>query len=179
MSYVNDEGDDDGPNVKYWWRQWQLATDGNTVLRARVAELEGHICQEGEFFQEGRDALVRAEAAEARAEDYEGRYETAHANYMHALNVIDRLEAERDRVLDANALANKRIGELTRLSDTLKAKAWLHESKGGYRLVPADAVVLDREITEEEIIEAITGFHDENDMAASVLALLRERVIDQ
>ena len=36
-------------------------------------------------------ALLRAEA---KAEDFEGRYETSHANYMWALTVIDRAEAD-------------------------------------------------------------------------------------
>lgn len=43
-------------------------------------------------------ARKKAEAHEDRLrferDDFEGRYETAHANYMHALKVIDRLERQ-------------------------------------------------------------------------------------
>ena len=58
----------------------------------------------------------RAESAEAEAEDFKGRYETAHDSRMHAERVLERVEAERDR---ARNLAANLEAECARLSETV------------------------------------------------------------
>lgn len=73
------------------------------LLETRARVIRRAIGAEEERTEERDDARaeverVRAERdrATSNAEDFEGRYETAHANYMHALKVIDRYEAERE-----------------------------------------------------------------------------------
>ncbi len=59
---------------------------GETVMLADVRT----VLAEVERLRAERDR------ATSKAEDFEDRYETSHANYMHALKVIDRYEAERE-----------------------------------------------------------------------------------